>query len=152
MKTMLISFEADWFKRLEAGHLFYEYRKNFPAEPMAAYFYVSSPAKYISGYAEFGNRESLSSWLDKYKDAPAAVERINDYLTDCRYAIPILKFQPTNRIPLTELKKVPGFVVPRMYYFLEDSPLLDYLRENLHPTAAPIIKDFSGLTENDICN
>ena len=75
-------YEADWFKWLEAGELFYEYRKNFPAEPIRAYFYVSKPAMYISGIAEFGQRELLESWLDKYKDSSATIDRINDYLPE----------------------------------------------------------------------
>lgn len=81
MRTILISFDADWFERLETGELFYEYRKNFPAEPVRAYFYVCKPAMYISGIAEFGQRELLETWLEKYKHKPAVLERINDYLT-----------------------------------------------------------------------
>lgn len=151
MRTILISFDADWFERLETGGLFYEYRKNFPAEPVRAYFYISKPAMCVSGIAEFGQRELLETWLEKYKHKPAVLERVNDYLTDCRYAIPIVSFQPTNRIRLPELRSVPGFVVPRMYYFLDDSELLQYLEDNIKPSAGMIINDFSKLKDDDIC-
>ena len=151
MRTILISFDADWFERLETGELFYEYRKNFPAEPVRAYFYVCKPAMYISGIAEFGQRELLETWLEKYKHKPAVLERINDYLTDCRYAIPIVSFQPTNRVQLSEFRNAPGFVVPRMYYFLDNSELLPYLKDNIRPAAEMMINDFSKLQDDYIC-
>ena len=151
MRTILISFDSDWFERLETGKMFYEYRKNFPAEPVRAFFYVSKPAMFISGIAEFGQRVLLETWLETYKHKPSVLERIQDYLTDCRYAIPIISFQVTNRIPLSELRSVPGFVVPRMYYFLDDSALLSYLEKSIKPSAEIIINDFSKLHDDDIC-
>lgn len=38
MKTMLISFEPDWFYLIESGAKKYEYRKHFPNEPIEAFF------------------------------------------------------------------------------------------------------------------
>lgn len=43
------------------------------------------------------------------------------------------------------------FVVPRMYYFIDDLPLLKYLESKLHPKCQLITHDFSKIDRNDIC-
>ena len=60
MKTILLSFEPEWFHLLESGEKKFEYRKHFPTEQTTAFFYVSVPEKMISGIAVFGEREKLS--------------------------------------------------------------------------------------------
>ena len=153
MSTILLSFESDWFALLERGEKKFEYRKNFPQGKTTVYFYVSKPVMAITGIAEFDEREELMKWKDKYKDkSEQVVERINDMLTDCRYAVPCLSFQPTNRIPLNQLRAdLENFIVPRMYYYIDDLPLLDYLKSHLIPTDNLIVHDFSSISDNDIC-
>ena len=41
MRTMLLSFKADVYKRVITGEKIYEHRKVFPDEPVLAYLYVS---------------------------------------------------------------------------------------------------------------
>lgn len=153
MSTILLSFTADVFKRLERGEKKFEYRKHFPKGKTTVYFYVSNPIKAITGIGEFGNREELVTWLDKFSSRPDNVKRrIEDYLEDCNYVAPLLSFQKTNRLPLHDLQKdIPNFVVPRMYYYLDDLELLDYLNNKLEYIGAPIYHSFDYIEDDDIC-
>ena len=66
--------------------------------------------------------------------------------------MPVIKFQMTNLISLKKLKNdIPKFMVPRMYYYLDGTELLDYLNQNLHTVGAPIINDFENFIDVDIC-
>lgn len=153
MRSILLSFEPYWFDRMAAGMKF-EYRKNFPKEPVRVYFYVSSPVKAISGIAHFGNRERLSDWLVKYADrGPEVRAHIEDFMQDCNYAIPMHSFQLTNKLSLEQLRReLSRFIVPRMYCFIpEDSELQRYLDANLKPIGKPLIHTFEHLADEDIC-
>lgn len=153
MSTILLSFEPDWFFKLESGNKKFEYRKNFPTDKVKAYFYVSTPIKAISGVADFEIRQSLSEWPTKYVDRPPEVlRRIEDFLSDCRFVMPVLRFQPTNRISLDTLRTdLPGFIVPRMYYYIDNTPLLSYLQIHLKPSSPLITNSFSCILDEDIC-
>lgn len=154
MKSILLSFTPDWFERLEAGNLKFEYRKIFPQEETMVYFYVSSPVKAITGIAHFGKPEMLSEWSKKFSDRSETVKlRIADYMTDCRFAMPIYSFQKTSRIPLAQLQgDLPRFIVPRMYYYIDNSSLLEYLKEHLICCDTPFINSFDFIDDEDICN
>lgn len=155
MKTILLSFEPYWFEKMRTGQMAYEYRKHLPEDGATVYLYVSRPVKAITGIAHFGKRESLADWLQKYSDRGSEViARIKDYLQDCSYACPVLDFQSTNQIPLETLKKdLPNFIVPRMYFFLDNTPLLAYLQQNLKPTELPIkFTHSSPIPSEEICN
>jgi hypothetical protein len=66
--------------------------------------------------------------------------------------MPMYSFQATTKIPLEKLREdVPDFVVPRMYYYLDNLPLLSYIEENLQPTAEKATYNFDDLTDDDIC-
>lgn len=153
MSTILLSFEADWFKKLESGEKKFEYRKHFPKGKTTVYFYVSQPIKAITGKAIFGERESLLDWKERYQGRPQeVVDRIEEMLEDCRYAMPMYSFQATTKIPLDQLREdIPDFVVPRMYYYLDDLPLLDYLEKKLVPISKIATYTFDNLTDDDIC-
>ena len=153
MSTILLSFEPDWFFKLESGEKKFEYRKHFPKGKTTVYFYVSNPVKAISGIANFDVREKLEDWKTKYADRPQKVqERIADFSSDCRFAMPLLSFQPTNRISLHQLQQdIPGFIVPRMYYYIDDSDLLSYLNEKLIPMGPMLHHSFDTITDDDIC-
>lgn len=153
MKTILLSFDADTFEKLENGKKKFEYRKNLPDGDFIVYFYVSNPVKAISGIGYFGQREQLSTWLEKYADRPQAVqERIKEYLTECRYVAPLYRFQKTNRLSLNKLREdMPGFIVPRMYYYLDGTALLSYLKTELIPDGSMVTYSFDFIEDDDIC-
>lgn len=134
MRTMLLSFKADIYKRVITGEKIYEHRKVFPDEPILAYLYVSAPVKAIVGIMKLENKIGLESLKDKYFYDTYAIARIYAYLEHHKYAMEITEFQETNSIPLEKLRvDLPGFVVPQMYYYIDDSELLSYLEMNLKP-------------------
>lgn len=152
MRTMLLSFKADVYKKLLTGKKIYEHRKVFPSEPVKAYLYVSSPIKSIVGIMHLDHKVNIESWKEKYASDEDAVARIDRYLEQHKVAMEIIDFQDTNKIPLEKLREdLPGFVVPQMYYFVENSDLLRYLEENLVPVGEKIVHDFSNITSDLIC-
>ena len=98
------------------------------------------------------NRTAIESWKQKYSYDEDALRRIDEYLQHHKYAMEISDFQNTTEIPLNRLREdVPGFVAPQMYYFIDDSILLDYLKENLTAEGKRIIHDFDDVPSNQIC-
>lgn len=154
MRTILLSIEKEWFEYIKDGKKKFEYRKKFPKDNLVqVFFYVSRPVKGICGRAVFGEREELYSWLDKYKNRNQdVIARIKDFLTECRYAMPILEFQPTEILHLKEIQKeIKDFVVPRMYYFIDNSKMLKYLNENLTPNGELVVNNFGNIKDEDLC-
>ncbi|MGN1049183.1 MAG: hypothetical protein ACI4P9_01480 [Selenomonadaceae bacterium] len=152
MRTMLLSFKADVYKRVITGEKIYEHRKVFPDEPVLAYLYVSAPVKAIVGMMRLENKTSIESWKIKYSNDRDAVSRIDAYLEHHKYAMEITEFQETNSISLEKLREdLPGFVVPQMYYYIDDSKLLNYLEVNLKPIGEKIVHDFSNISSKLIC-
>ena len=152
MKTILLSFKADVYRKFITGEKKYEHRKVFPNEPVKAYLYVSAPVKAVVGIMHLNNKTAIEVWKEKYSYDDKAVERITNYLQHHKYAMEILDFQDTNKISLDQLRiDLPGFVVPQMYYFIDDTPLLGYLERNLTPCGAKIMHDFSNVTSDQIC-
>lgn len=152
MRTMLLSFKADVYKRVVSGEKIYEHRKVFPDEPVLAYLYVSAPVKAIVGIMKLEHRTSIENWKTKYSYDPAAITRIEAYLEHHKFAMEIAEFQETNSISLDKLRNdLPRFVVPQMYYYIDDTELLDYLEKNLKPIGEKIVHDFSNITSDLIC-
>ena len=152
MRTMLLSFKADVYKKVISGDKMYEHRKVFPNEPIKAYLYVSHPVKAITGIMYLENRIEIEKWKDKYSYDNDAMERIDDYLKCHKYAVEITKFEETNEISLEQLRSdLPKFIVPQMYYYIDDLPLLKYLEENLKLTGKVFLHDFSNIKSNQIC-
>ncbi len=153
MSTILLSFDSETFASLERGEKKFEYRKHFPKDDTKVFFYVSTPVKAISGIAFLGKREPLVNWVERYSDRSSEVRaRIQDYLTDCNYVMPIHTFQKTSRIPLEQLRiDIPNFIVPRMYYYIDNSDLLQYLERELIVLDKPIKHSFETILDCDIC-
>lgn len=152
MRTMLLSFKADVYKKVITGEKIYEHRKVFPDEPIKAYLYVSSPIKSIVGIMHLNNKTAIENWKEQYSYDEKALERIACYLQHHKYAMEITDFQDTNKISLEQLRMdLPRFVVPQMYYFIDDTPLLDYLEQNLIPYGERIVHDFTHITSEQIC-
>lgn len=149
---MLLSFKADVFERVVSGEKIYEHRKVFPNEPIEAYLYVSAPVKAIVGVMHLDNRIEIASWKDKYSYDKSTQLRINEYLKHSKYAMEIVDFQNTTSLSLYALReRFPGFVVPQMYYFLDGTDLLDYLKKNLKPLGEKVVHDFSDISSDQIC-
>lgn len=134
------------------GGKIYEYRKVFPNEPIEAYLYVSTPVKAVTGIMHLNNRTDIESWKILYVDDADALKRIDEYLKHYKYAMEISDFQETNIISLEKLREdIHNFVVPQMYYFIDDSPLLNYLYKNISPVGSKIAHDFSDIKGCQIC-
>ena len=64
----------------------------------------------------------------------------------------INRFENTNPIPLRKLREdLTKFVVPQMYYFIEDSELLKYLEKTLKPDGYIVSHTFEYITCDMIC-
>lgn len=152
MRTMLISFKPDVYLKIVSGEKIYEHRKVFPDEPVKAYIYVSSPVKAISGIIYLNNRTSLHQWKQKYKYDLECVKRIDKYLLKYNYAMEINKFERTNSITLGQLRKdLDRFVVPQMYYYIENTELLAYLEEKLEADGFFIQHKYDNIQSSMIC-
>jgi len=152
VRTMLLSFKADVFKRVVSGEKIYEHRRVFPNESVNAYLYISSPVKAIMGIMRLENKVQIESWKKKYAYDLEAVKRIDAYLEKHTVAMEIAEFQMTNAITLEQLRTdLPGFVVPQMYYYIENSELQKYLEKNLMPIGNPISHSFDNISANQIC-
>lgn len=153
MRKMLLSFKSDVYDRVSAGTKIYEHRKVFPNEPIEAYLYVSSPRQVITGKIILKNKQMLDEWLTKYKDDKEVYERIEKYLLQHKCVMEIAEFQETTEIPLKKLRNdLDKFVVPQMYYYLDDTPLLEYLENNLKMKKTHIINSFDNVDKKYICN
>lgn len=152
MRKMLISFKPEVFKALASGEKIYEHRRVFPDEPIMAYIYVSRPIQAIAGIVVLDNKNDLRDWRSRFSYDLAAVSRIDEYLKHHRVVMEIRRFQATNQIPLSDLRTVfPNFLIPQMYYYLDGTPLLEYLEEHIYPIGDPITHTFDNITSNMIC-
>lgn len=152
MRTILLSFKADVYKKVLSAEKIYEHRKVFPDGPIRAFLYVSTPVKAITGIMHLKNKTSLKEWLNVYSYDEKAIQRINEYLVSYKYAMEIANFQDTNTIPLEKLRQdIPGFVVPQMYYFIDDTVTLEYLEKNLYAKGELIKHSFEEITSDMIC-
>lgn len=61
----------------------------------------------------------------------------------------IAEFQETTEIPLSELRSnLEKFIIPQMYYYIDDSPLLNYIEDHLLDKELHIVNDFSDDDKN----
>jgi predicted transcriptional regulator len=150
---MLLSFKPEWYNLIKDGSKIYEYRRTFPDEEILAYMYVSSPMKMIVGKIHLGKKINLNTWKEQYKEDVSVCERIEDFLTRHTYVMPILSFQMTKEITLTELRKFnPDFTCPQMYYYLENYPdLFEYIRNNAIEMGEKRINSFENVDKEEIC-
>jgi predicted transcriptional regulator len=150
---MLLSFKPEWYNLIKDGSKIYEYRRTFPDEEILAYMYVSSPMKMIVGKIHLGRKINLNIWKEQYKEDVSVCERIEDFLTRHTYVMPILSFQMTKEITLTELRKFnPDFTCPQMYYYLENYPdLFEYIRNNAIEMGEKRINSFEIVDKEEIC-
>lgn len=152
MRTILLSFKPNVFNKICLGEKIYEHRKVFPNEPIEAYIYISKPVQAIKGILYLDNKTELKDWKERYKNDIDAINRINKYLENYEVVMEIQKFQNTSKISLEEIRKeFPNFIIPQMYYYLDEKPLLKYLKENLQTIGEPIVHSFDDIKSNMIC-
>ena len=85
-------------------------------------------------------------------DDKDAIKRIQVYRKSYNYAMEILEFQETTSIPLKKLQADnERFVVPQMYYYLDDKPLLDYLKKSLTLREINIKHSFDKIISQQVC-
>ena len=124
----------------------------FPNEPVKAYIYVSAPMKAICGIMYLSNKTSLLEWKERYKDDIECIKRIDEYLPKHKFGMEINRFENTNAISLEQLKNdLSKFIVPQMYYFIEDSELLSYLEDNLVSDGLVVTHTYENITSDMIC-
>lgn len=69
-----------------------------------------------------------------------------------RYVMEIQEFQDTTHISLSEIKqRFPDFLIPQMYYYLDDTELLSYLQKQMKPIGKNIVNDFTVVESTQIC-
>ena len=154
MRIMLLSLKEDVYRRvvISGEKNFLNIEKVFPDEPVKAYIYVSSPMKAICGIMYLSYKTSLLDWKKKYKDDFECIKRIDEYLLNYKFGMQINRFENTNPIPLRKLREdLTKFVVPQMYYFIEDSELLKYLEKTLKPDGYIVSHTFEYITCDMIC-
>jgi hypothetical protein len=126
--------------------------EGFSLMDLLLHIYISRPVQALTGVMLLGNKKEIIEWKETYKDDCAALERIEEYLKHHKVVMEIQKFQNTSSISLEEIKKVfPNFLIPQMYYYLDDHPLLQYLKDNLAPIGEPITHTFENITSDQIC-
>lgn len=153
MRKILLSFKTDVYDRVVADTKIYEHRRVFPNEPIEAYLYVSSPKQVITGKMILKNKQQLIDWLEKYESDSEVCERISSYLQFYSCVMEIAEFQETTEIPLSELRSnLEKFIIPQMYYYIDDSPLLNYIEDHLLDKELHIVNDFSDVDKKYICN
>ena len=104
-------------------------------------------------FVELGKPENIEDWLEKYSYDEEAVERIKDYLTRNKVAMPIFSFQEIEPIDMRRMEKdISGFRVPISYMFLDDKPeLLKYIDLRTKYKNKRIEHDFTHISSKDIC-
>lgn len=152
MRKLLISFKPYVYDKIKNGTKIFEHRTVFPDEPILAYMYVSAPVKAITGILLLSNKEYLSDWKEKYSYDKDTVVRIDEFMNHNKVVMQINEFYETNAIPLDILREdLDKFVVPQMYYYLDNTPLLDYLEKNILKTGLHIHHDFENITSDYVC-
>lgn len=152
MRTMLMSFKPDIYKKIYNGTKIFEHRQRFPDEPIKCYMYVSSPVQAITGIIYLGKRHLLSDWKEEFKKDVSAVERICEFEESAKYAMEIVEFQETTSVELAMLRRdLSKFIIPQSYYYLDGTELLDYLKEHISELEVNIKHTFSDITSDMVC-
>lgn len=152
MRTMLLSFKPSVYEKIKDGVKIFEHRRSFPDEPIKAYMYVSSPVCAITGIVYLGKRHKLKDWEREFVEDEAALERIRKYLESYNYAMEIVEFQETTKIPLVKVREdIEGFVAPQMYYYLDDKQLLKYIENNLENKEVNVKHTFDKIVSAQVC-
>lgn len=114
--------------------------------------YVSAPIQAITGIIYLSNRTHLDNWKSKFHYDLDAIIRIEEYLERYNFVMEISEFHETNIIPLSRLKQdLTRFIIPQMYYYLDEIELGEYLEKYIVPTTMSIKNNFDNIDNNIIC-
>lgn len=81
-----------------------------------------------------------------------AVKRISDFMKSANYAMEILEFTETTKISLADLREANiDFVVPQMYYYIDNKPVLKFFEDKLTITGRTIQHTFDIITSDIVC-
>ena len=149
---MVMSFKPNVYERIACGQKIFEHRRTFPNETIKVQMYVSKPVCAVTGILLLGKRHSLQEWKLEFKEDKEAVNRISDFMKSADYAMEILEFTETIKIPLVDLREANiGFVVPQMYYYIDNRPILKFLEDKLTITGRTIQHTFDVITSDIVC-
>lgn len=126
-KTIILSLRPKPYTDILNGTKKYEYRRKFSKEAVSAFIYVSSPAKAIQGYIEFGmpiidKIENIAAIAEEEK--PGSREGTLAYLDGLEkgFAIPILSIREIQPLSLEELRSDFHFTAPQSYINVDTNP------------------------------
>lgn len=153
MRTIILSFSAEWYPALVRGEKIFEHRKRFCKEPVIAYIYLGLPRRELVAIVELGKREELNEWLIKYSSDAMAIERITDFLTRNRYVMEVKSVQEIEPIDMRKMEHdIFGFRVPISYMFIDDKPeIFEYIKKNTRLVGEKKINNFINITSKDVC-
>lgn len=154
MKTILLSFDPQYYEPLKNGSKKFEYRSRFADEEIKAYLYLTSPVREIVAIVYFGKRKLLEDMKRLYAENDALLHRIDEYtrIFGKKYAVPIQKIEFLEPISLHAIREsIPGFMPPRSYMLLKEDSELDTLLKAASPTGRTINIDHSHILPNEIC-
>ena len=99
-----------------------------------------------------GKRHELKNWEIEFAEDKEALERIKKYLVSYNYAMEVVEFQETTKIPLAKVREdIDGFVAPQMYYYLDGKPLLKYIEDNLEIAGVNVKHTFEKIASTQVC-
>lgn len=152
MRTIVMSFKPDVYERIACGQKIFEHRRTFPDETIKVYMYVSKPICAVMGILLLGKRHSLQKWKQEFMEDSDAVKRISDFMKSANYAMEILEFTETTKISLADLREANiNFVVPQMYYYIDNKPVLKFFEDKLTITGRTIQHIFDIITSDIVC-
>ena len=151
MGTVLLSLKPEAFQNVLSGKKYMSIER-FSMMDLLLHIFTSVDLSKRLLELCIQEKKEIIEWKKTYKDDCAALERIDEYLKHHKVEMEIQKFQNTTSVSLGEIKKVfHKFIIPQMYYYLDDHPMLQYLEDNLIPIGEPIIHTFENITSNQIC-
>ena len=154
MRKMLLSMQPYWFEKVMSGEKIYEYRNRFPNEDIEAFIYVSAPVKAIAGIIHLGPRIEVKKWQEEFSNNAEVSERIDNYISRNKYAMPVISTQRIVGITVAEMNEaVNKFIIPESYYYFENyTEIAEAIQKRIHPDGERNITDKNRfLDENEIC-
>lgn len=108
--------------------------------------------KSVCGIMHLSNKTSLLNWKKQYRNDKECIKRIGNYLTQYKFGMEINRSENTIAIHLGQLREdLEKFIVPQMYYFVDNSELLNYLENNIRSDGTVVAHTYENITSDMIC-
>lgn len=152
MRKIFLSFSPRYYDILRDGSKIFEYRKRFCDEEVLAYIYLGKPVQQVVAIAQLGKRIELKDWYNIYSDVETK-NRIIDYMSRNKYAMPILMFQEINPISIAEIKsEFPNFYIPLSFRNLNSNDMVTkYIEDRTVYKGEKITHDFTVIDPRHLC-